>query len=145
MARVDYGIYKHIESLLRQYPHIDKEIKEIIEDEQFTFRQENTDENIGGGHASNPQATENRLIGVLMLENQRAIRQLRNYQLQIKRSWDESDQETRDVIEAIYFQPHPNLSLLGIGQLLHMDKSKVSRLRRRFIACVGVKLGWIRE
>lgn len=145
MARVDYGIYKHIESLLRQYPHMDKEIEEIIADEQFAFRQENTDENIGGGHSPNPQATENKLIGVLMLENQRSIRQLRNYQLQIQRTWDESDNETRDVIEAIYLHPHPNLSLLGIGQLLHMDKSKVSRLRRKFITCLGVKLGWVRE
>ncbi|MTV83192.1 hypothetical protein [Secundilactobacillus folii] len=124
---------QHLESILRDYPRIDKYIGVRIAKLSYPYQ--------GHSHVLSKLA-----VGTMLFDDcigtDRCLVQLEVNKKCIDYCLKHSDSATRTIIEQLYFQHATKLTLDGIGMRFNMSKSNVSRKRTAFFEFLKQELGY---
>ncbi|MFC6253763.1 hypothetical protein ACFP1H_04105 [Secundilactobacillus hailunensis] len=124
---------QHLESILRDYPKIDKYMAVRVAELSYSYQ--------GHSHVLSKLA-----VGTMLFDDcigtDRCLAQLEINKQCISYCLKYSDKDTQTIIKQLYFNHDNNLSLEGIGMVLNMSKSSVSRKRTAFFKLLEQELGY---
>lgn len=134
------GNFKHIEELLRDYPRLDKYLKD--REEELLYPTKEPDKNIGGSRSTVISKTTERKA-ILIAEDMR-LRELRKQKEAIDYAFECSDYLTKRVIECYYMsktkKTWDTVTLeVASGQI---SVRTLKRLRTSFFEKIESALGW---
>lgn len=132
-------LFNYIACIIRDYPETDKKIAETEQELMFRFNDLH-DENVGGGRAQyvNNEGVAN--MAITLAENNR-INNLRRNADVVGKCLDECDEDTFEIINALYLHKHPEYTLDGIAQKIHISRAQAYRKRTSFFEEVAEKRG----
>lgn len=134
------GTFKHIEEILRDYPRIEKYLKE--REEELLYPTQEIDENVGGSRSTDIiKVTERKAI--TLAEDMR-LRELRKQKEAIDYTFKKSDYLTQRIITCYYMsdikKTWESVSYeLSSGQI---STRTLRRLRTDFFKTLAFVLGW---
>ncbi|WP_203651095.1 hypothetical protein [Secundilactobacillus yichangensis] len=124
---------QHLESILRDYPKIDRYMAVRMAERSYPY----------GGHS---HVLSKLAVGTMLFDDSigtdRCLAQLEINKECINFCLKHSDSDTRTIVEQLYFHHENNLTLEGIGMILNMSKSNVSRKRAAFFEFLKQELGY---
>lgn len=138
---MEKAIFNHIEKMLKDYPKIDSYIKQRENEIMYPYKPDR-DENIGGGRALNKR-DESAEMTAITIADDKYIQGLKRNKEIISRCLKQSDSLTYEIIEQLYFKEFPFLTMTGIAQFNHVDRTVCSRRRTQFFEKIAEELGWI--
>lgn len=124
---------QHLESILRDYPKLDKYMAMKLDELSYPYQ--------GHSHVLSKLAPGTLLFNDCIVTD-RCLMQLEINKRCIDFCLKQSDEITRDIIEQLYFRRANNLNLEGIGMMLNISKSSVSRRRAAFLSFLEQELGY---
>ncbi|MBT2813341.1 transcriptional regulator [Staphylococcus coagulans] len=127
----------YLESELRNYPYIDKDINRVREEVLHPWSP--VDENIGGGRSSkNVSVTE---MSVTRVVNDRRLAQLTRLKASIEVVYNTTTNEGRKLMDLYYFTKPRTLNLTGVANELHISKTIAYDLRKGILSMLADELG----
>lgn len=109
---VKRAVFLHIESILRDYPEMDKYI------------------------ANRKNAT------YYTLDDDRQLSTLRWQKETVSRCLEQADNITLELVGKLYFHRNPNQTLDRVALDLHISRSRLFYVRNKFLEAVRKGLGW---
>lgn len=106
------AVFLHLEQLLRDYPKVDNFIASIQESPYF---------------------------GV---DDQRRIMTLKQEQTAVRDAISNTDDDTLETIDSLYFHHDPNKTVEGVALDLNISRSTLFYRRNKFLELVKNNLGW---
>lgn len=106
------AVFLHMEAILRDYPKIDEYIKNRQNSAYYS------------------------------IEDDRFIASLRWQKKCVSEVLLKTDFATKRVIDALYFQRNPNLTLEGVADHLHISRTNLYYKRNHFLETLRKELGW---
>ena len=106
------SVFLHLGDILRDYPYMNQAIEEHLQSVCYT------------------------------IADDRAVVHLREEHNAVEKCIGECNQLTNEVIDAMYFNPDPNLSIIGITAKLNISESTLYRCRNYFLEKLKRELGW---
>jgi len=103
--------FHYIEDILRDYPQTESYIRDELKKEDMTIIRD------------------------------RSLRLLREHENVVEWTLKESDNDTKSIIEELYFKHNPVLTITGVALQLHVSRTVASRKRKRFFEQVAKRLG----
>ncbi|UXR79043.1 transcriptional regulator [Staphylococcus sp. IVB6227] len=129
----------YLESELRNYPYMDKDINRVREEVLHPWSP--TDENIGGGKSTETiSVTE---IKATRVVNDRRLAQLTRLKVAIEAVYNETTDEGRKLMDLYYFTKPRTLNLTGVANELYISKTIAYDLRKGILASLADQLGLI--
>ncbi|NJH86129.1 transcriptional regulator [Staphylococcus chromogenes] len=129
----------YLESELRNYPYIDKDINRVREEVLHPWKP--TDENIGGGRTSeNVSVTE---IKATRVVNDRRLAQLARVKMAVEIVYENTTNEGRRLMDLYYFAKPRKYNLTGVADEMHIGKTMAYRLRKCILESLADELGMI--
>ncbi|ELJ9288521.1 transcriptional regulator [Staphylococcus pseudintermedius] len=127
----------YLESELRNYPYIDKDINRVREEVLHPWSP--VDENIGGGRSNkNVSVTE---MSVTRVVNDRRLAQLTRLKASIEVVYNTTTNEGRKLMDLYYFTKPRTLNLTGVANELHISKTIAYDLRKGILSMLADELG----
>lgn len=136
---MEKGIYKHIEQILRDYPDIDDYVRERRQALMYPHN-ENPDENIGGGRSNIPNNPVENMV--ITIADDRQLAALEKNKEVITDCLNCMDEDTKAIVEEIYFKKHPTLTMVGIAEKQHLSLATAKRKRTDFFEKIRKEFGW---
>lgn len=129
----------YLESELRNYPYIDKDINRVREEVLNPYIP--VDENIGGGRSdNNTSVTE---LKATRLVNDRRLSQLTRLKASIDIVYNTTSEEGRKLMDLYYFTKPRTLNLTGVANELHISKTIAYELRKGILKSLADELGMV--
>ena len=138
---MEKAIFNHIEKMLRDYPKIDSYIRQRENEIMYPYKPDR-DENIGGGRALNKRDESTELAAITIADDKYIQGLKRNKEI-ISRCLKQSDSLTYEIMEQLYFKEFPFLTMTGIAQFNHVDRTVCSRRRTQLFEKIAEELGWV--
>ena len=138
---MEKAVFNHIEKMLKDYPKIDSYIRQRENEIMYPYRSDH-DENIGGGRALNKRDESTELAAITIADDKYIQGLKRNKEI-INRCLKQSDSLTYEIMEQLYFKEFPFLTMTGIAQFNHVDRTVCSRRRTQLFEKIAEELGWI--
>ncbi|MFT8937423.1 transcriptional regulator [Liquorilactobacillus sp.] len=131
---------RKIEDILRDYPKIDKYIE--AREMELRYPHQIEDSNVGGGRAKNKRAEPIEHL-VITIDEDRMLHSLRKQRDVVDDCLDESDIDTKSIVNELYFKKRPQYTMSGLVQnnIVHVGLRRAYDLRNIFIGKVAVGLG----
>lgn len=136
---MEKAIFKHIETILREYPDIDIYLHKRRQELMHPFNT-SVDENIGGGRSNVPGKPVEEMA--ISIADDRQLAGLEDNKIVIAECMQMVDDETKRLIEELYFKKHPMLTLRGVADQLHSNKTTLSKKRTIFFELIKSRKGW---
>lgn len=129
---------QYIETVLGDYPKMDNYISERKEELLYPTREE--DENVGGGKGSKVSKPQEQMI--VTLEQDKRLKILENEKNAIEDCLDESDCDTRFIINELYFKNKRRYTVDGLiaTHKINISRSLFFMKRDKFINMLALKL-----
>ncbi len=120
------------EDILRGYHKLPKYIKERREELMYPVT--DRDENIGGGRSSTISKPQEQMV--ITIEQDEELRALKREQIIIDKMLAKCDEDTRRIIDELYFNSHPYYTIDGLVQqhLVLCSRTSAFRKRDRFLS-----------
>ncbi|QFR23101.1 transcriptional regulator [Schleiferilactobacillus harbinensis] len=131
-------VFNHIVRVLRDYPNIDKYVRE--REEELMHPWQEPDNNIGGGRSNVP--TNLPEVMAITISDDRRLSNLERNKKIVTRCLENSDSQTVTIIHELYIKQHPTLTLQGVADKVHLSVSAVKQRRTRFFEDMRLLLGW---
>ncbi|WP_353420556.1 transcriptional regulator [Staphylococcus coagulans] len=129
----------YLESELRNYPYIDKDINRVREEVLHPWSP--VDENIGGGRSNkNVSVTE---VSATRVVNDRRLAQLTRLKVSIEVVYNMTTDEGRKLMDLYYFAKPRKLNLTGVADEIFISKSTAYDLRKGILEMLADELGII--
>lgn len=134
------AIYKHIETLLIEYPKIDKEIQQARQ--ELSYKHVERDDNVGGGKGNKTSRAVEALA--IRLADNNHLKMLQLYQSVISDELEHSGEHTKQLINLCYFNKERlTVDTVAIRGIIPESLQELREKRRGFITHVARSLGWI--
>ena len=123
---------KRVEFMLREYPRLASLIKH--REEELRYPLSNDDENIGGGRAQFKE-TDVATQVLIAIDSDPELADLKNRKQTIERCLAEADEDTKIIIEQLYFKRYPKFNIMGLvnNNIVNCGRDKAYKLRNKFI------------
>ena len=121
--------FNYIKDILRDYPNVDKYIKERELELRTPYRQTDLNADIKGNRISDSMTTM-----MITIEQDRRLSALERNKRIIEDNLQECDDDTRTIIEELYIVKYQRYTMEGLVEqrLISCGKSKAYDLRNRF-------------
>lgn len=138
MSNIRSGTKKRIEEILRDYPNLDRYIAQRTEELRYPHREH--DENVGGGKSSKISKPQEQMV--ITIEADKRLAMLEKEQRAIKKCLDNTDGDTRVIINELYFRKHPYYKVDGLilNNLITCSRAQAFRLKHEFLMDVANEL-----
>lgn len=124
---------------MRDYPNLDNYIHQR-ELELMYPHNNNQDENIGGGRSNVPgKPVEN--IAITIADDMEIQGLKKNKQI-VSDCLSNADNDTKIIVDELYFKKNPTLTLRGIATKLNSNRTTVSNKRTALFEAIRRKQGW---
>lgn len=124
---------------MRDYPNLDNYIHQR-ELELMYPHNNNQDENIGGGRSNVPgKPVEN--IAITIADDMEIQGLKKNKQI-VSECLSKADNDTKVIVDELYFKKNPTLTLRGIATKLNSNRTTVSNKRTALFEAIRRKQGW---
>ena len=129
--------FNYIKDILRDYPNVDKYIKERELELRTPYRQTDLNADIKGNRISDSMTNM-----MITIEQDRRLSALERNKRVIEDNLQECDEDTRTIIEELYIVKYQRYTMEGLVEqrLISCGKSKAYDLRNRFIENVAREL-----
>ena len=129
--------FNYIKDILRDYPNIDKYIKERELELRIPHRQTDLNADIKGNRISDSMTTM-----MITIEQDRRLSALERNKRIIEDNLQECDDDTRTIIEELYIKKYTQYTMDGLIQngLIHCSRSQAFNLRNYFFENVAREL-----
>ena len=129
--------FNYIKDILRDYPNIDKYIKERELELRIPHRQTDLNADIKGNKISDSMTTM-----MITIEQDRRLSALERNKRVIEDNLQECDEDTRTIIEELYIVKYQRYTMEGLVEqrLISCGKSKAYDLRNRFFENIAREL-----
>ena len=129
--------FNYIKDILRDYPNIDKYIKEREDELRTPYRQTDLNADIRGNKISDSMTTM-----MITIEQDRRLSALERNKRVIEDNLQECDEDTRTIIEELYIVKYQRYTMEGLVEqrLISCGKSKAYDLRNRFFENIAREL-----
>ena len=129
--------FNYIKDILRDYPNIDKYIKERELELRTPHRQTDLNADIKGNRISDSMTTM-----MITIEQDRRLSALERNKRVIEDNLQECDNDTRTIIEELYIVKYQRYTMEGLVEqrLISCGKSKAYDLRNRFFENIAREL-----
>ena len=129
--------FNYIKDILRDYPNIDKYIKERELELRTPYRQTDLNADIKGNRISDSMTTM-----MITIEQDRRLSALERNKRVIEDNLQECDNDTRTIIEELYIVKYQRYTMEGLVEqrLISCGKSKAYDLRNRFFENIAREL-----
>lgn len=129
--------FNYIKDILADYYKTDEYIKQREIELRYPYRESDLNADIKG-QGTNSAITER--LAITIAEDRRLCNLERNRDV-VRSCLEESDEQTKIIIEELYLKKRPTLTLLGVAQQLYISKNTAYRLRNEFFKKVADELG----
>ena len=129
--------FNYIKDILRDYPNIDKYIKERELELRTPYRQTDLNADIKGNRISDSMTTM-----MITIEQDRRLSALERNKRVIEDNLQECDEDTRTIIEELYIKKYTQYTMEGLVQngLINCSRSQAFNLRNYFFENVAKEL-----
>ena len=129
--------FNYIKDILRDYPNIDKYIKEREDELRTPYRQTDLNADIRGNKISDSMTTM-----MITIEQDRRLSALERNKRVIEDNLQECDEDTRTIIEELYIVKYQRYTMEGLVEqrLISCGKSKAYDLRNGFFENIAREL-----
>ena len=129
--------FNYIKDILRDYPNIDKYIKERELELRTPYRQTDLNADIKGNRISDSMTTM-----MITIEQDRRLSALERNKRVIEDNLQECDEDTRTIIEELYIVKYQRYTMEGLVEqrLISCGRSKAYDLRNRFFENIAREL-----
>ena len=129
--------FNYIKDILRDYPNIDKYIKERELELRIPHRQTDLNADIKGNRISDSMTTM-----MITIEQDRRLSALERNKRVMEDNLQECDEDTRTIIEELYIVKYQRYTMEGLVEqrLISCGKSKAYDLRNRFFENIAREL-----
>ena len=129
--------FNYIKDILRDYPNIDKYIKEREDELRTPYRQTDLNADIRGNKISDSMTTM-----MITIEQDRRLSALERNKRVIEDNLQECDEDTRTIIEELYIKKYTQYTMDGLVQngLIYCSRRKAFNLRDAFFENVAKEL-----
>ena len=129
--------FNYIKDILRDYPNIDKYIKERELELRTPYRQTDLNDDIKGNRISDSMTTM-----MITIEQDRRLSALERNKRVIEDNLQECDEDTRTIIEELYIKKYTQYTMEGLVQneLINCSRSQAFNLRNYFFENVAKEL-----
>ena len=136
-GRLKRSTFNYIKDILRDYPNIDKYIKERELELRTPYRQTDLNADIKGNRISDSMTNM-----MITIEQDRRLSALERNKRVIEDNLQECDEDTRTIIEELYIVKYQRYTMEGLVEqrLISCGKSKAYDLRNRFFENVAMEL-----
>ncbi|GAY74331.1 transcriptional regulator [Lentilactobacillus kosonis] len=124
------GTYKHIEQILKDHPYIDRYIKE--REDSISYPYVERDNNVGGGKAQFKNNEGTARVAITIATDKEIIF-LKYTKRMVDECLEETDEDTLEIIQELYFKKRSTMTLTGLGRMLNLSRSQVARKRSDFL------------
>ena len=131
------GTFKQIEIILQEYPRYEAYIKRREEELLNPYTPEDT--NIGGGKSN--RTSDTTAVKAITLADDRVLNRLRFQYEAVKRTYEQADEVTQEIIEEYYFKQPRTKTWDGIALQVHTSKRSCFRIRKAFFSKLADELG----
>ena len=124
------GTFRHVEDILRDYPYTDRYVKEVKD-------------NLRNLYCVDGDIREGKIDGQpINIASDNAIRHLIEHKYLVEWTLNESDDDTRQIINELYFKRNPTLTVTGVALTLNISRTVASRKRMHFFNVLVSRLGY---
>lgn len=134
--KIPTPVYRHVEAVLYQYPHVAAEIEQIRESIISSTRHEQVYAKASG--QSDPTAMK----GALLTTHAR-LKQLEQQQKAVDKVYSRLTPEKQMLVQLKYWGKG-HLTDIGIASRIPVADRTVRRWKREIISAIGIELGWIK-
>ena len=134
---MDSGTFKQIEIILQEYPRYEGYINR--REEELLNPYTPTDTNIGGGKSN--RTSDTTAVKAITLADDRVLNRLRFQYEAVKRTYEQADEITQEIIEEYYFKQPRTKTWDGIALQVHTSKRSCFRIRKAFFSKLADELG----
>lgn len=129
--------FNYIKDILRDYPNIDKYIKERELELRIPHRADDVNSDIRGNKISDSMANM-----MITIEQDRRLSALERNKRIIADNLDECDKDTRTIIEELYIKKYTQYTMDGLVKngLINCSRSQAFNLRNSFFENVAKEL-----
>ena len=126
--------FNYIKDILRDYPNIDKYIREREEELRTPYRKTDLNADIKGNRISDSMTTM-----MITIEQDRRLSALERNKRVIEDNLQECDEDTRTIIEELYIKKYTQYTMDGLVQngLIYCSRRKAFNLRDAFFENVA--------
>lgn len=135
------GTFKQIEIILQEYPRYKEYIKKREEELLNPYYPEDT--NQGGGKTN--RTSDTTAVRALTLADDRVLQRLKFQYQAVKRTYDNADEDTQDIIKEYYFNQPRIKTWDGIALQVNHSKRTCFRMRNAFFSKLADELGFVKE
>ncbi|WEV56143.1 hypothetical protein [Ligilactobacillus acidipiscis] len=134
-------LFHYVESIIRDYPEARQHISDRENELTYKFN-EFRDENVGGGR---PQFVKNEGVAnmAVKIADDKELVNLRRNMKAVRNAFEEADEDTKEIIESIYFVKRPEKTIDGIAQDIGLSRTLAYKKRRVFMEVVAENRGLI--
>ena len=134
---MDSGTFKQIEIILQEYPRYEGYINR--REEELLNPYTPTDTNIGGGKSN--RTSDTTAVKAITLADDRILQRIRFQYRAVKRTYEQADEITQEIIEEYYFKQQRTKTWDGIALQVHTSKRSCFRIRKAFFSKLADELG----
>ena len=138
---MDSGTFKQIEIILQEYPKYEGYIKRREEELLNPYMPQDT--NQGGGKSN--RTSDTTAVKALTLADDRILQRLRFQYEAVKRTYEQADEITQEIIREYYFKQPRTKTWDGIALQVHTSKRSCFRIRKAFFSKLADELGFARK
>ena len=138
---MDSGTFKQIEIILQEYPKYEDYIKRREEELLNPYTPQDT--NQGGGKSN--RTSDTTAVKAITLADDRILQRIRFQHRVVKRTYEQADEITQEIIEEYYFKQPRTKTWDGIALQVHTSKRSCFRIRKAFFGKLADELGFARK
>ena len=138
---MDSGTFKQIEIILSEYPRYEGYINR--REEELLNPYTPTDTNTGGGKSN--RTSDTTAVKAITLADDRILQRIRFQYRVVKRTYEQADEITQEIIEEYYFKQPRTKTWDGIALQVHTSKRSCFRIRKAFFSKLADELGLARK
>ena len=136
---MDSGTFKQIEIILQEYPRYEGYIRRREEELLNPYTPEDT--NQGGGKSN--RTSDTTAVKAITLADDRILQRIREQYQAVKRTYEQADDVTQEIIEEYYFKQPRTKTWDGIALQVHTSKRTCFRIRKAFFTRLADELGLV--
>ena len=137
-ARLDEGVFRHVEAELFRYHDTKREIEKVRKD--IIYRTSPPDENVGGGRGNLPGDPTGRTATILL--SHRKLEQMERVVEAISTVYEMLPEEKKKLVKMRYWSPNQRYTWDRIALELHASKTTVLRWRDDIVEMIAQEVGW---
>lgn len=127
--------FNYIAEILRDYPKIDKYIKE----REKELRNPHFESDLNNGIKSNVGSSDKQLNMLITIDTDRRLSCLELNKKAVEYALDKADEDTKKIIAELYFRERPKYTIEGLvtNGFVYCSERSAKRLRTDFFECIA--------